>query len=120
MGSILLRRIISHDIKVNRKVDERAQLALFLLESLEPAEGGGIEEAWRIEAESHLSEIEREETRMHIHVTHTAGEAKFWLEPKIELALNQGLSRQHVNEALALVRDHHEEIVHAWRIHFGD
>lgn len=39
--------------------DERAQLALFLLESLEPTEDGEIEEAWRIEAESRLSEIER-------------------------------------------------------------
>lgn len=44
--------------------DERAQLALFLLESLEPAEEGDIEEAWRIEAESRLSEIERGEARL--------------------------------------------------------
>lgn len=44
--------------------DERAQLALFLLESLEPTEDGGIEEAWRIEAESRLSEIERGEARL--------------------------------------------------------
>lgn len=57
---------------------------------------------------------------MHVHVTHTDGEAKFWLEPKIELALNQGLSQKQVNEALALVHTHHEEIAHAWRIHFGD
>lgn len=41
--------------------DERAQLALFLLKSLEPAEDGSIEEAWRIEAESRMSEIERGE-----------------------------------------------------------
>lgn len=57
---------------------------------------------------------------MHVHVTHTDGEAKFWLEPKIELALNQGLSQKQVNEAQALVHTHHEEIAHAWRIHFGD
>jgi hypothetical protein len=35
----------------------------------------------------------REEPRKHIHVSHTDGEAKFWLEPKIELAMNQGLSQ---------------------------
>jgi hypothetical protein len=29
-----------------------------------------------------------EETRMHVHVDATDGEAKFWLEPKIELAKN--------------------------------
>ncbi len=47
---------------------------------------------------------------MHVHVAHTDGEAKFWLEPKIELALNQGLSEKQVSEALALVQAHHEEI----------
>ena len=62
----------------------------------------------------------REEARMHVHVAHTDGEAKFWLEPKTELALNQGLSQKQINEALALVYAHHEEIVHAWRIHFGN
>ena len=36
----------------------------------------------------------REEQRMHVHVTHTDGEAKFWLEPQIELAMNQGLSKK--------------------------
>jgi Domain of unknown function (DUF4160) len=61
----------------------------------------------------------REETRMHVHVAHTDGEAKYWLEPQIELALNQGLSRQQVNEASSLVRDLCEAIVHAWRDHLG-
>lgn len=60
----------------------------------------------------------REEPRMHVHVTHTDGEAKFWLEPQIELAMNQGLSKKRVNEASLLVQDHYEEIIHAWRSHF--
>ena len=62
----------------------------------------------------------REEMRVHVHVAHTDGEAKFWLEPTIELALNQGLSQKQINEAQALVHTHHEEIVHAWRVHFGN
>ncbi|MDO8349603.1 MAG: DUF4160 domain-containing protein [Gallionella sp.] len=62
----------------------------------------------------------REEMRVHIHVAHTDGEAKFWLEPTIELALNQGLSQKQINEAQVLVHTHHEEIVHAWRVHFGN
>ena len=33
----------------------------------------------------------REETRMHVHVQAPEGEAKFWLEPAIELAHNYGL-----------------------------
>jgi len=60
----------------------------------------------------------REEPRMHVHVTHTDGEAKFWLEPQIELAMNQGLSKNQLNDALLLVQEHNEEIIHAWRSHF--
>jgi hypothetical protein len=36
----------------------------------------------------------REEERLHIHVESADGEAKFWLEPKIELARNHELSAQ--------------------------
>jgi hypothetical protein len=38
----------------------------------------------------------REETRMHVHVSHPDGEAKYWLEPSISLAQNFGLSAQHL------------------------
>lgn len=62
----------------------------------------------------------REEPRIHIHVSHTDGEAKFWLEPEVELAMNQGLSHKQVGEALSLVQDHYEEIRNAWHTHFGD
>jgi len=34
----------------------------------------------------------REEPRLHVHVSHAEGEAKFWMEPKIVLAQNIGLS----------------------------
>ena len=60
----------------------------------------------------------REESRIHIHVAHTDGEAKFWLEPSIELALNKGLNSKQVSEALLLVQQHHEEILNAWKQHF--
>jgi len=33
----------------------------------------------------------REETRMHVHAQSGDGEAKFWLEPEIELAVNYNL-----------------------------
>ncbi|HYR28699.1 MAG TPA: DUF4160 domain-containing protein, partial [Thermoanaerobaculia bacterium] len=33
----------------------------------------------------------REESRMHVHVFSADGEAKFWLEPAIELAESKGL-----------------------------
>lgn len=34
----------------------------------------------------------REESRLHVHVNHSDGEAKFWLEPAVELAQNFGLT----------------------------
>ncbi len=62
----------------------------------------------------------REEPRMHVHVSHTDGEAKFWLEPKVEFAMNQGLSSKQLLVVEALVQEHFEEIRHAWLSHFGD
>lgn len=62
----------------------------------------------------------REEPRIHVHVSHTDGEAKFWLEPHIELAMSQGLSTEQISAAFALIELHHEEIVHAWDRHFGN
>jgi hypothetical protein len=56
---------------------------------------------------------------LHVHVTHPEGEAKFWMEPVIELAVNQGLSEKQITAALDTVRAHREEIVHAWHRHFG-
>ena len=61
----------------------------------------------------------REESRMHVHVQGQNGEAKFWLEPAIELALHTGLSRHEIGEALHLVQEHEHDIRDAWRKHFG-
>ena len=55
----------------------------------------------------------REESRIHIHVAHTDGEAKFWLKPSIELAINQGLNSKQISEALMLVKNHEKEILNA-------
>ncbi|NOT84378.1 MAG: DUF4160 domain-containing protein [Methylococcaceae bacterium] len=60
----------------------------------------------------------REESRMHVHVLHSDGEAKFWLEPSIELAQNFGLSARELKEAEGLVRLHKQEIQDAWNKHF--
>jgi hypothetical protein len=60
----------------------------------------------------------REETRPHVHVQHATGEAKFWLEPTIELAQNFGLSPQRLAAALRLTRGHANEIRRAWQAHF--
>ena len=60
----------------------------------------------------------REEPRMHVHVQGQNGEAKFWLEPTIELAQHVGLSQHEINEALRLVQEHENEIRSAWLKHF--
>ena len=61
----------------------------------------------------------REENRPHVHVQHTTGEAKFWLDPTIEVAQNWGLSKQRLTAALRLAREHADEIHRAWQTHFG-
>ena len=43
--------------------EERAQLALFLIRSLEPSEEGDVEESWRIEAEKRWAEIRSGEAK---------------------------------------------------------
>ena len=52
----------------------------------------------------------REESRPHIHVNCGHGEAKFWLEPTIELAANKGLKSVELAELQRIVEE---------RRHFG-
>jgi len=61
----------------------------------------------------------REETRIHVHVTSPDGEAKFWLEPAIELAQNHGLDKRRLRLIEALIRNHEEQIRLAWIEHFS-
>lgn len=61
----------------------------------------------------------REESRPHIHVSHPAGEAKFWIDPRIELAANYGLSARQIARVVRLVEEHEDEIRTAWERHFG-
>lgn len=61
----------------------------------------------------------REEPRIHVHVAHPDGEAKFWLTPSVALATSVGLSEQQLREAQVIVETHLEEISDAWQRHFG-
>ena len=60
----------------------------------------------------------REETRIHVHVSHPDGEAKFWLTPEVSLATHIGLSQRQLREAQSVVERHIEEIRNAWFRHF--
>ena len=67
----------------------------------------------------HLYFFSREERRPHVHVQHSTGEAKFWLEPYVELARNYGLTEARLAAALRIVREHEHEIRAAWQRHFS-
>ena len=56
---------------------------------------------------------------MHVHVYTPNGEAKFWLEPEFELAVNKGLKRSELNVAESLIKEKQNEIEEAWKKHFG-
>jgi hypothetical protein len=60
----------------------------------------------------------REEERMHVHVYCSDGEAKFWVEPEVNLARNHGLSRAQIAELTRVVEDRKDEIADAWNKHF--
>jgi diadenosine tetraphosphate (Ap4A) HIT family hydrolase len=60
----------------------------------------------------------REEPRMHVHIVSRDGEAKFWLEPEIELARNYQYSRKQLKEIESLMEAHYNELISAWRQHF--
>lgn len=61
----------------------------------------------------------REESRLHVHVHCADGEAKFWLEPSIELAQNYGLNDRQIRSVETMIRNHEKDIRAAWRKHFG-
>ncbi len=61
----------------------------------------------------------REEPRMHIHVAHPHGEAKFWLQPSLTLANHTGLSKQELADAERVVARHLQEIIDARHERFG-
>ena len=61
----------------------------------------------------------REEPRMHVHVMSARGEAKYWLEPQLELAKNYQLSRTELREIERIIEAHLDELTTAWNAHFG-
>lgn len=56
---------------------------------------------------------------MHVHVISPDGEAKFWLEPHIELAVNKGISPTELNELKRIVEERQNEIRDSWNKHFN-
>lgn len=61
----------------------------------------------------------REEPRAHVHVHSPDGEAKFWLDPHVALAVDHGMPEKALGEVRRLVEAHQEEFRDAWKRHFG-
>jgi len=60
-----------------------------------------------------------EEERMHIHVIGDGHEAKFWLEPEVELAKNSGFSKHELNEIQKIVEKHAERFKEQYKQHIS-
>jgi hypothetical protein len=55
---------------------------------------------------------------MHVHVYCGDGEAKFWIQPRVALAQNYGLTREQLKSVTKLIEEHRDEIIQAWQTHF--
>jgi hypothetical protein len=61
----------------------------------------------------------KEESRVHVHVLSSDGDAKIWLEPRIELAHATGVSAHEVKLLIKIIKGRSDEIKKEWRRHFG-
>ena len=55
---------------------------------------------------------------MHVHVKCADGEAKFWLEPTVSIAVETGLSKHTLRKIQDIIKEHENEIRSAWEKHF--
>ena len=60
-----------------------------------------------------------EEERMHVHVVKAENEAKFWLEPTIELAENFGFNNKEIKKISKMVETYGNEFKQQFAAHIG-
>ena len=60
----------------------------------------------------------REETRMHIHVSCSKGEAKFWIEPKVALEKKYGINANELKKIQKTIEVRKDDIKRSWDKHF--
>lgn len=56
---------------------------------------------------------------MHIHIICSNGEAKYWMEPDLELAINHNLSQAQLKEIENIIEVHHGDFKGAWKKYFS-
>ena len=74
---------------------------------------------FRREKEFTFKIFSNEEERMHIHVLYGLQEAKFWLEPQVELAKNTGIPEHKLNEIKRIVEENADNFKEQFRQHIG-
>jgi hypothetical protein len=60
-----------------------------------------------------------EEERMHIHVVKAENEAKFWLEPSIELAENYGFGNKDLKKITQIINENGNDFKKQFAAHIG-
>ena len=60
----------------------------------------------------------KEEERAHIHVVQGDKQCKFWLEPEIKMADNNGFKQQDLNKILKIIVENEREFKEKWAKHF--
>ena len=56
---------------------------------------------------------------VHVHVDKGNSEAKFWIEPVVAVAYNDGFDARTLRQLLELVTNNRQRIGRAWHDYFG-
>jgi len=56
---------------------------------------------------------------MHIHVLHGRNEAKYWLEPQIELAWNDGIAEERLSKIKKIIEKNADRFKEQYKEHVG-
>ena len=60
-----------------------------------------------------------EENRMHVHVLHGKCEAKYWLEPHVELAWNDGIAEERLGKIKKIIENNADRFKQQYKEHVG-
>ena len=71
------------------------------------------------ESEYTFKVYSNEEDRMHIHVLHGKNEAKYWLEPQIELAWNDGIAEERLSKIKKIIEKNADRFKEQYKEHVG-
>jgi hypothetical protein len=74
---------------------------------------------FRRESEYTFKIYSNEEERKHIHVLYDGHEAKYWLEPEVELAKNNGIPEHELNKIKKIVEKYADRFKEQFEQHIG-